>query len=151
MVLLVIDCSATLAEQGKARSSHPACPTGFAAGRGRVLGFCDGSESYVDRLVIKLTSGMNSEITIKPTAPPRKTISKGSNKLIKLSVNTRDFFVVRVGDLVQHRIQFARFLTDVHHVDDQIVGDAAVHPHEVDRPPQMTAAKLRERRSSACS
>ena len=36
---------------------------------------------------IKLTNGMNNEITMKPTAPPRKTIINGSNKAIKPSVS----------------------------------------------------------------
>jgi len=40
------------------------------------------------RSVISFTSGMNSAMTMKPTAPPNTMINKGSIKLTKLSVRT---------------------------------------------------------------
>ena len=41
-----------------------------------------------DRSLISLMSGMKRAITMKPTAPPRKMISKGSIRLVRLSVST---------------------------------------------------------------
>src|SRR5262249_26873127 len=37
-----------------------------------------------------------------------------------------DFFLVHVGDLVQHRVQVARLLADVDHVDDHVVHEPAL-------------------------
>lgn len=44
---------------------------------------------YLLKLVINVISGMKSEITMKPTATPRKTMSRGSINFVKPSVMTR--------------------------------------------------------------
>ena len=65
-------------------------------------------------------------------------INNGSIRLIRLSVKHGDFFVVGVGHLVEHGIEFAGLLAHVDHVDDHVVEDAFVHARQVqqhaDRP-----------------
>jgi hypothetical protein len=46
------------------------------------------STCYLLKLVIKEISGMNSDTTMKPTARPRNTMSRGSMSLVKPSVMT---------------------------------------------------------------
>ena len=50
----------------------------------------------------------------------------GSSRLIRLSTSDVDFFVVVVGDLVEHGVEVAGLLADVDHVDDHVVDEPAL-------------------------
>ena len=76
--------------------------------------------------MIRLISGMNSAMTMVPTMTPRTTIMIGSSKLISALDQHVHFFVVDVGDLVEHRVEVAGFLADVDHVDDHVVDEPAL-------------------------
>ena len=60
---------------------------------------------------------------MKPTIRPRTTTIIGSSRLTRPSTSTVDFFVVDVGDLVEHGVEGAGLLADVDHVDHHVVDD----------------------------
>ena len=77
------------------------------------------------------TSGMNNEITIKPTATPKKANQQRFDQSRQAFGHHVHFVVIRVRNFVKHRIEFTRLFADVDHVDYQFVDHAGSHLHHV--------------------